>query len=123
MLVIDGRCPTLRNDVSDLLVDLVLRHLGQKPKGFERSGGLKVTNVVNTCHGHFLISIRFRVRFCADVALGDVQLVHGVELELDLFPRLHGDGKFRAVLGSLCKDVTSLFLDLAAFVTRLDGCF
>jgi len=41
----------------------------------------------------------------AGLPVGDIKLVHGIELELDLFPRFHGDLQFRAVLGGGGKNI------------------
>src|SRR3990170_6338623 len=74
---------------------------------------------------YFLSLCVLRV-FAADVQLLlvlHVELVDGVELELDLFPRLHGDLQFRAGLGGVGKNVLAFLLQLTALVTRLDAGF
>merc|ERR1712100_812881 len=51
----------------------------------------------------------------------DVELVDGVELELDLLPGLEGDGQLGAVLRGFRKDVAALFLEMTAGVACLDA--
>src|SRR3989344_4929101 len=50
-----------------------------------------------------------------------VELVDGIELELDFFPRLHGDLQFRAGLGGIGENVLAFLLQRTALVTRLDA--
>jgi len=51
----------------------------------------------------------------------DVELVDGVELELDLLPGLEGDGQLGAVLRGFREDVAALFLEMTAGVACLDA--
>src|SRR3989338_7937414 len=50
-----------------------------------------------------------------------IQLVHRVELELDLLPGLHGDLELWAVLGRAGKDLFAFLLELTALVARLNA--
>ena len=53
----------------------------------------------------------------------DIQLVHGIELELDFFPCFHGDLEFGAVIGGGSQNLFAFFLNITAFVTRLYASF
>merc|ERR1712100_666827 len=51
----------------------------------------------------------------------NVELVDGVELELDLLPGLESDGELRAVLTGFHEDVPAFLLDLATGIACLDA--
>merc|ERR1712100_610252 len=51
----------------------------------------------------------------------NVELVDGVELELDLLPGLESDGQLGAVLRGFHEDVAALFLEMTAGVACLDA--
>merc|ERR1712100_632519 len=51
----------------------------------------------------------------------NVELVDGVELELDLLPGLESDGQLRAVLTGFHEDVPAFFLNLATGIACLDA--
>src|SRR3569833_333258 len=62
-------------------------------------------------------------RTSACLLVRHVQLVHGVEFELDLFPGFQGDLQFGTVLGRVGKDVLAFFLDLTALIAGFDTGF
>merc|ERR1712100_95159 len=51
----------------------------------------------------------------------NLELVDGVELELDLLPGLESDGQLRAVLTGFHEDVPAFLLDLATGIACLDA--
>jgi len=57
------------------------------------------------------------------LAVLNVKLVDGVELELDLFPCLHGDLQFRAGLCGFGEDLLSVLFQLNATVACFDTGF
>mmetsp|Transcript_38712 Transcript_38712/g.90622 ORF Transcript_38712/g.90622 Transcript_38712/m.90622 type:complete len:631 (-) Transcript_38712:1357-3249(-) len=55
--------------------------------------------------------------------VGDVELVHGVKLELDLFPGFHGDLEFGRLRRSSREDLLAFLLQRPAFVAGLHASF
>src|SRR3569623_192400 len=62
-------------------------------------------------------------RTSACLLVRHVQLVHGVEFELDLFPGFQGDLHFGTALGRGGKDVLAFFLDLTALIAGFETGF
>src|SRR3569623_1502320 len=62
-------------------------------------------------------------RTAACLLVRHVQLVHGVEFELDLFPGFQGDLELGAALGRVGEDVFAFLLNLPALVAGLDAGF
>src|SRR3569623_3200989 len=62
-------------------------------------------------------------RTSACLLVRHVQLVHGVEIELDLFPGYQGDLELGAALGRDGEDDFDFLLNLTALVAGLDAGF
>ncbi len=137
--VLDGRVPAFFHEVLDLFLDLLGLHGGQVGEGLELAAG-GVAQAAFVIH-HFRHLISFQVdpfarragpkprARCANFSqqrfllVGHVELVHGVEFELDLFPCFHGDLQFGAVRGGGGENFLAFLLHGAAFVARFDAGF